>query len=71
MDTTTEARTLRLPADKAAELKTVARVEGMSVSKTVAAAIDDYIAARRKDSKFKQRVKKIMDEDRAILERLA
>lgn len=67
----TKAMTLRLPADKAAELEAIARVDNMSVSDAVRCAIDDRIAQRRGDKDFQARLRRIISDDRAILERLA
>lgn len=67
----TKAMTLRLPIDKAAELEAVARADGKPVSDAVREAIDLLIAERRKDSDFKSRIRRLIDEDREILERLA
>ena len=63
--------TLRLPADQAAELEAVSRAEGRAVSDTVREAIDLLIAERRKDKEFRARIRKTIEEDRQILERLA
>jgi hypothetical protein len=67
----TKAMTLRLSADKAAELEAVARADGQTVTEAVRDAIDARIAQRRKDKGFQDRLRRIIDEDRAILERLA
>ena len=67
----TKAMTLRLPADQAAELEAVSRAEGRAVSDTVREAIDLLIAERRKDKEFRARIRKTIEEDRQILERLA
>lgn len=67
----TKAMTLRLPADKAAELEAVARAEERSVSEAVREAIERLIEERRGDKEFQARLKRLMEEDRAVLERLA
>jgi len=67
----TKAMTLRLPADKAAELEEISRTDDMPVSKTVLAAIDRHIEERRNDAEFQQRLRQRMDEHRQVLERLA
>lgn len=67
----TKAMTLRLPTDKAAELEAVARAESKSVTDTVRDAIDLLIVERRKDKAFRARVREMIEEDRAILDRLA
>jgi hypothetical protein len=67
----TKALTLRLDADKAAELEQIARVDNMSVSDAVRTAIDDRIAQRREDKDFQDRLKRIITENQAVLKRLA
>jgi class 3 adenylate cyclase len=67
----TRALTLRLPADQAAQLEAVARADGVSVSEAVRAAIQDRIEARRRDRSFQARIKRMMEEERAVLEQLA
>jgi predicted DNA-binding protein len=67
----TKAMTLRLPADKAAELEAVARADAKPVSDTVREAIDMLIEERRKDGAFRDRILQMIEEDRAILDRLA
>jgi class 3 adenylate cyclase len=67
----TRALTLRLPASQAAQLEAVARADGVSVSEAVRAAIQDRIEARRNDRAFQERIKRMMEEERAVLEQLA
>jgi hypothetical protein len=62
---------LRLPEDKAAELAAVARTDDMPISEAVRVAIDNHIAARRADKEFQDRLKKRLEVDREVLERLA
>jgi hypothetical protein len=69
--TPTKAMTLRLSADQAADLEAVARVDNVPVSEAIRAAIDDRIAQRRQDEDFQTRLRAIVAEDRAILDRLA
>lgn len=66
-----KAMSLRLPEEQAAELAAIARADDMPVSKVVRAAIDEHIAARRADKDFQARLKRRMEEDREVLERLA
>ncbi len=66
-----KAMTLRLPADKAAELEAVARAEGKPISDTVREAIDLLIDERRKNKAFRDRLRHMIEDDRAILDRLA
>lgn len=67
----TKAMSLRLPEDTAAELAAIARTEEMPVSEAVRRAIDNHIASRRADKDFQKRLKKRLEEDREVLERLA
>lgn len=63
--------TLRLPSNQASELEAVSRAEGKTVSDTVREAIDLLIAERRKDKAFRDRIRRVIEEDQEILERLA
>jgi predicted transcriptional regulator len=63
--------TLRLSDEQARELEAVARVDGTPVSETVRQAIADRIEARRQDQEFQTRLKRLMQENQAALERLA
>jgi predicted DNA-binding protein len=67
----TKAMSVRLPEEKAAELAAIARTDEMPVSEAVRVAIDNHIAARRGDKDFQKRLKKRLEEDREVLERLA
>lgn len=69
--TTPKAMTLRLEAERAAELETLARVEGKSVSAAVRDAIDEHIEARRKDKDFQKRLHRLIEENAEALRRLA
>jgi predicted DNA-binding protein len=66
-----KAMTLRLPREKAAQLEAVAAADGMSVSDAVRVAIDAHVDARRADSAFQERLRRNLEEQREILERLA
>jgi hypothetical protein len=68
--TRTRAMSLRLPEDKAVELAAIARTDEMPISEVVREAIDNHIAARRADKDFQQRLKRRLEEDREVLERL-
>lgn len=70
-DTMTKNMTVRLPDELAADTEALARVEGKSVNETIKDALSAAIDQRRRDPKFKQRVRQIIDEDRELLERLA
>jgi Arc/MetJ-type ribon-helix-helix transcriptional regulator len=68
---TTKAMTLRLPADRAAELEAVARADHKAVSEAVREAVDRLIEERRKDKAFQARLQEMMREDQEVLARLA
>lgn len=61
----------RLPDELAAEIEAIARVEKVSVSEAIRAAVYRYIATRRADKDFQQRLRKRMEEDLALIERLS
>jgi predicted transcriptional regulator len=63
--------TVRLPDDVAEDAQALARAEGQSMNETVKQALIEAVERRRKDPKFKARVRKIIEEDRELLERLA
>lgn len=67
----TKNMTVRLPDDLAADTEALARVEGKSVNETIKEALTDAVERRRKDPKFRARVRQIIEEDRELLERLA
>jgi hypothetical protein len=67
----TKAMTLRLAADQALQLEAVARVDSMPVAEAVRAAIAAHIEARRADPEFRERLARILEEDRHILAQLA
>jgi hypothetical protein len=68
--TPTRAMSLRLPEDKAVELAAIARTDEMPISELVREAIDKLLAARRADKDFQARLKRRLEEDREVLERL-
>lgn len=67
----TKTTTIRQHADQAAELEAVARVDGVPVSEAVRTAIAQHIEARRRDPEFQARLRRIREEERVVLERLA
>jgi predicted transcriptional regulator len=67
----TKAMTLRLQEELARELEAVARVENITVSEAVRRAITEHVAAKRSDREFQERLDRFMNENQAILERLA
>ncbi len=67
----TKIISLRMPAELAEQIDAMARAEGVSISETLRAAAYRYIATRRADQDFKERLRKRLEEDAEILKRLA
>lgn len=65
-----KAMSLRLPEELATNLAAVARTDGVTISDAIRDAVDKHIEARRADPAFQQRLKKELERDQAILERL-
>ncbi len=63
--------TLRLTKELAAELEAVARIENVPVAEAVRQAIAMYLAQRRGDAAFQQRLRASMERHREILDKLA
>lgn len=63
--------TVRLDDELAADTEALARAEGQSINETVKQALKEAVERRRHDPKFKARVKRIIEQDRELLERLA
>lgn len=63
--------TLRVDADQHAELETVARVEGVTMSQVIRDAIAAALDERRNDPEFQERLRRHLEENRVVLERLA
>jgi regulator of protease activity HflC (stomatin/prohibitin superfamily) len=49
----------------------IARVEDITVSEAVRQAINEHVQAKRSDRAFQERLDRFMNENQAILERLA
>jgi hypothetical protein len=69
--TMTKNFTVRLPDDEASDIEALARAEGISLNETVRLALAEAVEKRRTDPEFKARVRRIIKEDRELLERLA
>jgi hypothetical protein len=63
--------TVRLDEDLAADTEALARAEGLSLNETVKQALKEAVERRRSDPEFKGRLRRIIEEDRELLERLA
>ena len=71
MASDTRVFTIRIPADIADEIDLIARVEGNPVSVVIREALAALVAARRGDLEFRSRLKRRIEADREILQRLA
>lgn len=67
----TKNLTVRLPEELAADTEAMARVEGQSINETVKEALAEAVERRRKDPEFRARLRKIVQEDQELLNRLA
>lgn len=70
-DTMSKNFTVRLSDEDAADAEALARAEGVSLNETVRRALAEAVERRRRDPAFKARVRRIIKEDRELLERLA
>jgi predicted DNA-binding protein len=62
--------TLRVPESMAKQLGAVARAEGLPISEVLREGIEDHLAARCSDEEFKERLRKVQQEDRDVLKDL-
>ena len=67
----TKQTTVRLPADLADEAEAVARTQGTSVNQLIIDALGAEINRVRADPDFLARVKRLVERDHEILDRLA
>jgi hypothetical protein len=67
----TKSFTVRRPDEVAADAEALARAEGKSLNETVKTALIEAVERRRNDPEFKKTLKKIIEQDRELLERLA
>lgn len=65
-----KSMTVRLAAEQAAELETVAATDSMSVAEAVRQAISGHIDGRRKDKAFQARLRASLERNRQLLEKL-
>lgn len=63
--------TVRLDEELAADTEALARAEGKSLNETVKQALREAAERRRADPEFKAKVRRIIERDRELLERLA
>jgi predicted DNA-binding protein len=62
--------TLRLPESMAKKLGAIARADGLPVSEVLRVGIEGHITARFSDEEFKERLRKVQQEDRDVLKDL-
>ena len=63
--------TVRLPDDLADQAEAVARAQGVSVNQLIIDALHNEIDRVRMDADFRARVKRLVERDHEILDRLA
>lgn len=64
-----KSMTIRLSADQAAALETVASVDDCAVSDVIRAAITEHIAFRKRDPAFQAGLKMTIEQARQLLEK--
>jgi hypothetical protein len=67
-DTVPKNLTVRLPDDVAALAEALARAEDESLNETVKSALVEAAKRRRNDPEFKKTLKRIIEQDRELLE---
>lgn len=65
---TPKAMTIRLSAEQAEALETVANVEDRPVSDVIRAAIEEHIATRKRDPAFQEGLKERIERAKRLLE---
>ena len=63
--------TVRLDDELAADTEALARAEGRSLNETVKQALREAAERRRRDPEFKAKLRRIIEQDRELLQRLA
>lgn len=61
--------TIRLSPEQAEELETVATVEDRPVSDIIRAAINDHVAARKRDPQFQEGLRARIERAKRLLDR--
>jgi Arc/MetJ family transcription regulator len=67
----TKNLTVRLDDELAADTEAMARAEDQSLNETVKIALREAVERRRDDPEFRRRIRRIIQEDTELLERLA
>lgn len=63
--------TTRLDDEFAADTEALTRAGGNNLNETISNALQDAVARRREDPAFHRRVRRIIEEDQELVERLA
>ena len=63
-----KAMTIRLSAEQAEDLATVAAVDGQPVSQVIRAAIDDHIEGRKRDAGFRNGLRQRIGRSQRMLQ---
>lgn len=63
--------TTRLDDEFAADTEALTRAGANNLNETISNALQDAVAQRREDPAFHRRVRRIIEEDRELVERLA
>lgn len=66
-----KAMSLRLPDELAADVSLVARTDGVPIAEVMRLAAEQYVAARREDEGFQERLGAFLEKDRKAVERLS
>jgi len=67
----TKSMTLRMDEDLANKARTVAEVEGTTVSDLIRDALTEHVDRRRRDPKFQERLKRNLERHKELLGMLA
>lgn len=61
---------LRMPETMTIELVAIAHARNISLADALREALEEYITARRNDKGFKERLKKVLEEDGEVFDSL-
>ena len=64
----TKAMTIRLSADQAEQLETVARIDEQAISEVIRAAIAGHIESRTRDARFRDALRERIEKAQRLLE---
>lgn len=61
---------VQIPETMTMELAAIAHIRNISLADALREALEEYIPARRNDEGFKERLKKVLEEDGEVLDNL-